>query len=239
MTRTVHPAHWPDKVMFAAMLLVLAGLLGALFALLRLAGLTIGRDLSDMLYAMPPVASLLLSLLTVAVGLIGMRGQSIAPLWFAVGTGILSVGMLGLVPLLSLVATGFMVRSHLEGEEDARDTPLHPSMWPDKALAASLLLFAAGAVALLQALLLFRDDLRVPDSLLVAQSVLGVVSLVAGLSCLYASFEVYRLRRAWAGYVGAFLAFASAGFVLIGPVLGVASFVLLQKARSEEEFVDG
>ena len=238
MPRTVHPAEWPDKVMFAAMLVVIAGALGSVFAVLRLAGLRIDRGLSDLLYITPPTLSLVLSGAMIVLGVFAIRHQAAIWVWLAIVAGILSMGMIGFVPLLSLVAIVFLVRSRLEGEETTLDErTVAPSVWADKALAASLLLFVGGLVSLFQAVLLFNDNMTAP-MLAETPQVLAGASLVAGAWCVYASFEVYRLRRAWTGYVGVALAIVTLGFLALGPALAVGAFVLLQRARAENEFDD-
>ena len=67
---------------------------------------------------------------------------------------------------------------------------------------------------------------------------LALVSAIAGLWSLYASFEVYRLRRAWTGYVSAGLSFMSLAVLLVGPAISIASILLLRKANAEDEFED-
>lgn len=237
MPRTVHPPEWPDKVMFAAMLQVMGGILGAAFAALQIAGLRVDREVMVHVGITPPVPALLLSLATFGLGLYAIRHQASVWVWISIATGILSVGMLGLVPLLSLVAVAFLLRSRAEGEETKHDDRIvHPSLWPDKALAASLLLFVAGGVALVQAYVIWRDVILLPAILRETPLALAALSLVAGLWCLLASFEVYRVRRPWVGHVGAALSLVSLGFLLVGPALGVAIIFLLRKAAGEKEF---
>lgn len=235
--RTVHPPEWPDKVMFAAMLQVIGGALGALFALLQLAGLRIDEGLAIHLAIVGPAPALVLSLVTIGFGLYGIRHQASVWVWVAIGCGILSVGMLGVVPIMSLVALGFLLRSRAEGEETKHDARIvHPSRWPDKALAASLLLFAGALVSLAQAYMVFADMVLLPTMLRDLPMGVAAASLVAGAWSLYASFEIYRVRRAWVGYVAVALNVVSVAFLLLGPALAVATFVLLQKARGEDEF---
>lgn len=237
MPRTVHPPEWPDKIMFAAMLLVIAGVLGAIFATLRIAGLTIDKGIADTLEVMGPEPGLVLSLATAALALHAIRHQAAVWAWLAVATAILSMGMLGLVPVLAFVAAGFLVRSRVEGEETIHDERrLHASLWPDKALAASLLLFVGGAILLLQALVVFRNDILLPEEVRGWSDAVAAASLAAGAWSLYASFEVYRLRRPWTGHVAAALNVATFAFAALGPALGIATFILLRKAGGEREF---
>ena len=237
MSRTVHPPEWPDKIMFAAMLCIIAGALGAAFAFLRLVGLRIDSDVSDLLYIMPAAASLVLSLATMALGIHGVRHQAAIWVTLAIVSGVLSMGMLGLTPLLCLIAVWFLVRSHAEGEETDHDERiLHASLWPDKALAASMLLFVGGIVSLFQAFLLFVDDFNMPRELDGILPFFAGGCFVAGIWSLYASFEVYRLRRAWTGYLAAALNVLTIAFFVAGPALALAAFVFLQKARGEDEF---
>lgn len=237
MPRTVHPPEWPDKVMYAAMLQVMGGILGAIFALLQLAGLRVDEEVLRHVGIVGPAPALVLSLATLVLGMYGIRHQAALWVWIAVATGILSVGMLGLVPLLSLVAMGFLLRSRAEGEETRHDLrTLHASLWPDKALAASMLLFVGAGVSLIQAYVVARDAILLPTLLRDVPIVLAFVSAAAALWSFYASFEVYRLRRAWTGYVSAGLTFLSLGFALIGPAIAIATIVLLRKAAAEAEF---
>lgn len=237
MPRTVHPPEWPDKIMFAAMLLAIAGALGAIFATLRLAGLTIDKGIADTLEVTGAELSLVLSLATAALALHGIRHQAAVWAWLAAGTAVLSMGMLGLVPVLALVAAGFLVRSRMEGEETTHDERrLDASLWPDKALAASLLLFVGGAILLLQALVVDRNDLLLPEEVRGASDAVAAASLAAGVWSVYASFEVYRLRRPWTGHLAAGLNAATFAFLVLGPALALATFLLLRKARGEREF---
>lgn len=238
MPRTVHPPEWPDKIMFAALLVVIAGALGAIFALLRVAGLRIDDGLPGLFSLVPPMASLVLALGMVALGVHGIREQAALWVWLAVGAGVVSMEMLGLVPVLSLVAAGFLLRSRAEGEVTRRDAPnLHASLWPDKALSASLLLFVAGLVSLFQAALLFAGAMT-PPFFHDAPLVLATLALVAGAAGVVASFEAYRLRHARLGYAAAALNVLGIGFVLIAPALALGAMVFLRKAERENEFED-
>ena len=237
MPRTIHPPEWPDKIMFAAMLQVMGGALGALFALLQLAGLKVDEEILRHVGIVDAGPALALSILTLAFGLYGIRHQASVWVWIAIGTGVASVGMLGLVPLLSFVAIGFLIRSRAEGEETKHDENiLHASLWPDKALAASMLLFVGGGVSLVQAYVIANDAVLLPAILNDVPMALAIVSLIAGLWSLYASFEVYRLRRAWTGYVSVGLTFMSLSFALVGPALAIATLTLMRKASAENEF---
>lgn len=223
--------------MYAAMIQVMGGILGTIFALLQLAGLSIDEEVLRHVGIVGPIPALLLSLATLALGVYGIRHQASVWVWIAIVTGILSVGMLGLVPLLSLAAVGFLVRSRAEGEETRHDgTILHASLWPDKALAASMLLFVGGGVSLVQAYVIAQDAILLPTILRDVPIVLALLSAAAGIWSLYASFEVYRLRRAWTGYVSVGLTFMSVAFALIGPVFAIVTVVLLRRAAAEGEF---
>lgn len=237
MPRTVHPPEWPDKVMFAAMLQVMGGTLGAIFALLQLAGLKIDDGVLIHVGIVDAGPALVLSLATLALGLYGIRHQAALWVWLAIATGVLSVGMIGLVPILSFVAIGFLLRSRMEGEETKHDHRTVPaSLWPDKALAASLLLFVGGLVALVQAFVVYADLVILPTMLRDLPMAVAFVSAIAGLWSVYASFEIYRLHRIWVGYVAAALELVSLAFLVVGPALAISAFVLLQKARGENEF---
>lgn len=240
MPRTVHPPEWPDKVIFAALLQVMGGILGASFALLQLAWLRVDEEILRHVGIVDAGPALILSISTSLLGIYGIRHQASVWVWMAVATGVLSVGMLGLVPLLSFVAVGFLLRSRAEGQETKHDeTILRPSLWPDKALAASVLLFVGGGVSLVQAYVIASDALLLPTVLHDAPMALAVVGVSAGLWSLCASFEVYRLRRAWTGYVSVGLLFTSLASMLIGPALAIATHFLMRKASAEREFEEG
>ncbi len=238
LTLPEHDPKWPDKVIFAAMLVVIAGALGATFAVLQLAGATIGAGVSSFLLITPPVVALPLCLAMIGLGVYAIRYQAAIWVRIAIGVGIASMGMLGVVPLLSLLAIVFLRMSRSEGEETVHDEHvMAASMWPDKALAASLLILVSAVVALFQAGLLFGANFTAPI-FKANPSILGLLDLAIGFWGLYAAHEVFHLRRAWAGYVAGGLAVLSLGFWVFGPILGVGAIMLLTQAEAEREFVD-
>ncbi len=239
MIAAEHDPKWPDKVIFAAMLVTIAGVLGAVFAVVQLSGATIGRNVSTLRLVTPPSLALVLCLAMIGLGVYAIRHQAAIWVWIGIGSGVASMGMLGLVPFLCLVAISFLIMSRMEGEETVHDAhTMHASLWPDKALAASLLILVTASVAIFQAGLLFTSNFTAPY-LKTSPGIVMFLNLVAGAWGFYAAHQVFHLRRAWTGYVAAVLGVLGLGFWIVGPALAIAAIVLLGKARAENEFTDG
>ncbi len=238
MAEAGHDPEWPDKIMFAAMTVTLGGGLAVLFSLLMSTGATIGNDIPGWLLPYPPWVGLLAGALMILLGTLAIRFQAAVWVWLGVVAGLISMGMLGLVPILSLVAIIFLVMSHVEGEETIHDDDTwDASLWPDKALAASLMLLVAGIVSLFQAGMLFADNLTAPlfpDT----PSTFAFINVVAGAIALYGAFEVFHVRRPWAGWLGAVAGVAGLGFYVLGPGLAITAMILLLLAHREDEFTE-
>ncbi len=229
--------EWPDKAMYAALLLVLGGTLGALFALVQLSGATIGGDVPRVFRVYPAGFSLGLSVLTIALGIVSFRYQASLYAYVGVATALGSMGALGLVPLIALFSVANLVLSRMEGEETLHDGRiLEAHHWPDKALAASLFLLVAGLAALLQGAAVAGGRFDHPVFLASTPAAGAAVDFVAGVSAVVASREVFLQRRAWAGWLGSGLAFLTFGFYVLAPALAMTASVFLALAGRESEF---
>ena len=108
-----HVPEWPDKAMFAALLLILGGALGILVEGLRQIATVKSGLPSGILDLYPSQLSLAMSGFTLIFGILSLRAQ--AALWGYLGaaTGLLSFAYSGLVPLLRLVALGMLLKIRL------------------------------------------------------------------------------------------------------------------------------
>jgi hypothetical protein len=231
-----HDPAWPDKAMFSAILLILAGFVGAAFEMARPL-IEVNQDKLPVLFTNDiPFYTVSLCLIVLASGVLSLRYQAAWPAYAGAIVGIVSLGVFGLVPGLSLVAIGMMVKSHLEGEETRLDgVQLHSSQWPDKAMAASLFLVVVGAIATTQGVLLLTGHFN--PILLTGQPMLaGVIGVVAGVAHFVAANRVYKLQSPWTGWVALSLGVLTMGFYLLGPIMAVVGMVLLLLAHREDEF---
>lgn len=231
-----HDPAWPDKAMFAAILLILAGLVGAAFELARPL-IEVDQDRLPSLFTDDvPGYTLALCLATVAAGILSLRRQAALFAYVGALLALLSAGVFGLVPGLGLLSVGMMVKSHLEGEETKDDgVELESSRWPDKAMAASLFLVVVGAIAITQGALMLTGHF---DPILWGSATLaGWLIIAVGALCLAAGRELYHVRRPWTGWAAFVLGIGTFGFYLIGPVMALAGMALLGLAHREREFV--
>ncbi|MEK6985455.1 MAG: hypothetical protein AABX89_03610 [Candidatus Thermoplasmatota archaeon] len=236
MPQSGHDPEWPDKAMFAALLLIVGGAIGLLVEILRLVATVNEPVVPGILEDYPTFLSALFAGLTLLFGILALRTH--AMLWglLGVATAFASLAYFGFVPFLGLVALAMLIKSKLEGEETRNDgITLHASQWPDKAMAASLFLFVGGAVILVQAILILLDNFQ-PVILKGMEAFVVPLDLAAALFCFGAAREVYKLRRSWLGTVGAIACIATLGLYALGPALGVLAIVLLRLADKEGEF---
>ncbi len=239
--------------MFASIMLILAGTMGTLFAAISpvvsfggclaseapgaaTAGECSASKIPAFLQDYPWWLQGALSLATLSFGFISLRAQRKRFTYVGCVTGIASLGFVGLVPILSLIAAGFVLLAHREGEDMKGTTQrFRAHEWPDKALAASLFLLVAGVLAALQGALILANAfgaVLLPS----AAWLEGSFDIAAGLWCGFAAWQVYHLRRSWTGYVAIGLACVSMGLYIMGPILAVTALVLLVKANREQEF---
>jgi hypothetical protein len=228
---------WPDKAMFAAILLMLAGALGLLFRLVY-DSLVINDE--DLLSLGEPTSvwGTLLCAATFIAGVMCLLRQAATYAYIGAACAVASLSVYGLVPALGFVAVVFMVLSHREGEETHNDgVELSPSLWPDKAMASSLFLVVVGGVALTQGLLILGDRFD-PVLLTEFPLVAGIGGIAIGLLALVAARETYHVQRPWLAWTAYLLSFATLGFYLIGPAFALVGMTLLGLAHREGEFTD-
>ncbi len=236
MVRQGHDPEWPDKIVFAGLTLILAGVAGVVFVGLQATTATVRELVPGILGTIPLWLSGSLSAATAGMGGLAIRHQ--AAVWVVVGaiTGVGSLAIYGAVPLLAVLALGFVVKGWREGEEMAHDDRRFEAKdWPDKAFAASALLLVAGVITLLQAALVFAGRFE-PLLFGAWPAVAGTWGVACGIACCWGARECFHLSRPWAGVVGAVAALAGGGFYVIGPLLGVATLELLRRAEREDEF---
>ncbi len=234
MARSGHDPSWPDKIVFANVLVVIAGALGILFAALRLGLGTVEQAVPGILEFVPAWWSLGWSSVAVAAGWQGIKRQAVRWTWFGVAAAVLSLAVFGLVGILGIVALTFVVKAKMEGEEMRDDEHLVPAdQWPDKALIAGLLLNVAAAVTGLQGVLMLVGRLAALGGLDIAW---GAVSLVAAVFLAWCASQVARLERPWPGIAGGIVAIGALGFYILGPVLGLVALELMRRAGGEGEF---
>jgi hypothetical protein len=231
-----HDPAWPDKAMFAAILLILAGFVGAAFELARPLIEVDQERLPTVFTDDIPGYTLGLCLATIVAGVLSLRRQAALFAYVGAVLAMLSLGVFGLVPGLGLLAVATMVKSHLEGEETRDDgVELSGSLWPDKAMAASLFLVVVGAIAMTQGILMLagRFDPIVWQSAALA----GWLAVAVAVGCFAAARELYHVRRPWMGWVAFVLGVGTLGFYAIGPVMALVGMLLLGLAHREQEFI--
>lgn len=233
------PAHdpvWPDKIMAAALLVVMGGILGAAFVVLRWSGATVHLDAAPLLEDWPNGLILTACASAVVLGVFGYIHQS----WLLTSLGILadvvSLGFLGISSLIGLVAVWPLVRSFAEGEETRLDRRrMHAHQWPDKAILASTLLTVGAVVALVHGILLVTDRVAAPEEL--PDRLWGAVSLLAGVVAAVAARQVFHMRHVWIAWTAVALLALCAAFYFAGPGIALVVALYLWLAQREGEFL--
>jgi hypothetical protein len=225
---------WPDKAMFAAILLMLAGIAGLVF---RMVHPLLVIDEDDMPGVGDPTATFttVLCAVTLLLGLWSFLRQAAWAAFAGAASAVASLAMYGLVSLLGLAAFVAAILSRREGEE-TRDDDVHlpASLWPDKAMAASLFLVVVGGIAITQAVLILKqryDPILIPNNTLA-----GGLGLFLGALCILAARETYHVRRPWLAWTAFIGSLATVGFFLVGPLYAIVGMVLLLLAHHEGEF---
>ncbi|HVM45120.1 MAG TPA: hypothetical protein VM582_04225, partial [Candidatus Thermoplasmatota archaeon] len=185
---------WPDKLLYGSVMIFVTGIVGVLHAALVLAfDITYSKNVPPLLRGWPAEATLALSAVALVCGIVAIRRLSIR--WGMAGAiaGFFSLALLGLASLFALVAAAFLLVAHREEEHRSDHTrQLGAEHWPDKSLAASLLLLMGGFVtlawggAVLAGLVNFGGGLA---------PTLGALEIVAGLLALVAAYFLYHQRE--------------------------------------------
>lgn len=226
---------WPDKHLYAALLLSIGAIIGALFATAAYAiPVTLSNDVKTNVAGWNWPFGVLLPAIALPLAVAAYRLRKPWLGFVAAGIEVASFGALGVSSLLGLVAIGFLIRARAEGEHANPATRgLHARHWPDKSLAASLLFAVAGLSLLVWGAVLVTGSLVLH---FLDHMLWGVASLAAGLIALAGAVLSYR-QRSFGFCVGAAVAVGmSLGFVVVGPALAMGAAVFLAQAKGEGEF---
>lgn len=231
-----HIKEWPDKILFAGMTLTMASFLGILFDIGRLGGITVDADWAGWLEGYPAGLSIVFNAFAMGFGVFAIKDQAWAPAVLGAVFAIASLGFLLIVPALAVVSLGFVLRGAKEGEEMTWDDYLvQAHLWPDKAIAASMLFFVGGVLAIVHGSFILADNMA-PLYAVETPGIQGVISIVLGLTAITGAYQTFHLQHSTGGKVAAACCFLSAAFGFMGPVFGIIGFMLVGMAEKEEEY---
>jgi hypothetical protein len=226
---------WPDKALYGSVMLFITGIIGIAYGMFTLAiDVQYADDVPHWISAYPRWITILLSAATIILSYVSLMERHTK--WAFLGglTGLGAFGMLGVGSLLSVIAILYALKSRAEGEDTNPETlRLTSDRWPDKSLAASLIMLMTGVVTLAWGAALYSGWLRTEMD---HQSLFGLCGIVVGLMCFYACIELYFQRAIWVGVVAGIGGLMTFGFYVVGPMLSGASLVLLLFAWKEREF---
>lgn len=228
---------WPDKVLYAATLLLLSAVLGIVHGVGFLAlDITLGEEIPWLLRAYPPEAVLAGSLVQAVCAGMALRRQRTG--WALAGAiaGIASFSLFGLGAVLALIALAFVLKARSEGEDVyGEEEMLDPELWPDKALAASTVLTVQGVLtmgwggAIASGALAFEGYMD--------PGTFGLLCIALGVLALLGAGLLYVQRGFWVGIAGCIGGVVALTGYLVGPLLAAGGLILLWQAWREEEFV--
>lgn len=226
---------WPDKLLYGSVMMLVTGFVGVLHAGLVLAfDIKYSDDVPALLRGWPAGVTLALSSIAAVSGIVAIKRLSI--LWGAIGAvaGFLSFALFGLASLFALVAAAFLFIAHREEEHRDTDTrELSAEEWPDKSLAASLLLLMAGVVTLAWGAGVLSGAVNFGGELAM---VLGALEILAALVAFAAAYLLYHQRSPVVGWVAGVAVVLAAGAYVLGPLLALGALVSLGLAHRELEF---
>jgi hypothetical protein len=230
-------ARGPDRLVFACLTLVIAGVVATLYGLVVMAGwANIGTGVLAFIRDYPAWLTVLGGLTAAVGGGVGFRTQRSLPAWVGVAGAVASMGLLGVAAGLGLVAAVMLGLSLAAGEERAlRGQPLAAAKWPDKAHGASLLLTVGALCAGAQGVMVLLGSME-PMLLRETPLVWGAFSLVAAGAMLVGAVRTFRLMGGRTGLAAAALGFASFSFYFAGPVLALLAANWIRLAYREGEF---
>lgn len=226
---------WPDKHLYAAILLILGAGIEAIFAVAaRVVPVTFASDAATSVAGWNWPFGILLPAAAVPLAIAAYQLRKPWMGFVAAGIEIASVGAFGIVPLLAVAALVFLVLARREKEHANPATrALHALHWPDKALAAALLLAVAALVSLVWGAMMLSGWLEIRSMDL---TLWGLASVLAGALAAAAAWLCYRQQGRALCVGAAVLVIATMGLVVVGPALGIGALALLAKARREGEF---
>lgn len=226
---------WPDKALYGSVMLFLTGIVGIAFAMFSLAiDVEYSSELPRILREYPGWLTILLSFLCLIFSYVSLSQRDTKYSILGGACGFAAMGMLGVGSLLSVIALGYALKARHEREDTNPDTlRLTSDRWPDKSLAASLLMMMTGVVSLAWGVALWTNWLRTEID---DQVLFGMSGVLVGLLCFFAAIELYFQRALWVGVVAGVGGLMTFGFYVVGPMLSGASLVLLLFAWKEREF---
>lgn len=231
---------WPDKSLYAAVLLFLTGFVGLLtWAVDVTVGVSYAPHVVHFLGWIPSWLVLMLSL--VAVGCAVQARRSHSDRWTLLGAAcaFLSVGFFGANAVLALVTVEFVRRARREGEmQNAATRCLHPDMWPDKLLAASLLMVIAGTMTVIWGLAV-AADLVTYEGYVNGRFFFGATSISVGVLGLMAARTLYVQTAPGFSFAATAAVALPVALWVVGPVLVLAALVLIVMGMREHEFGSG
>lgn len=233
---TLQKDLWPDKALFGSVLLVLTGFLGLVHGLLDLVGgVEFNVRYLPFLSGYPAWLTAALGAAAIALAIVSLRLRRIRFALVGAGLAFVSFGLVFLVPALALLSAAFLLRGRFEGEDTRPETlRLTARMWPDKSLAASLLLLLTGllTVGWWGGILLGNIEVEA----LGRPWAYATVGLVLGLLCLAGARTLYYQRAPWLGVAAALGGILGGAILVVGPLLSLVSLVLIGLAWREREF---
>lgn len=227
---------WPDKVLFAATILLITSVLGLLHGVAFTAlNITLSEEVPWLLRAWPPEAVLLLSLVEGIGAGLSLRRQQTEWALAAGVAGAVSFSMFGLGSILALVSLVFVGLARLEGEDaPSPGAAVDAETWPDKALAASTVLVVGGVLTVGWGLANAYEALTFAGYM--DQVAFGWLGVGIGLFALVAAWLLYRQQGALIGGLASLGMVAALGLYAVGPILGLAALYLIWQAHREDEF---
>lgn len=226
---------WPDKHLYAALLIVIAAVIGGLFAVVAYTvPVTTSSEIVTSVAGWNWPFGVLLPAIALPLALAAYRTRRPWLGFVAAGIEVASFGALGVSSLVAIVAIVLLFRARAEGEhENPATRDLHAHHWPDKSLAAALLFLVAAVSLLVWGGMLLSGwlDLRSMELTL-----WGVGSILASLVAFGAAVLCYRQQRFGACVVAAVVVAFSLGFVVVGPALALGAGIYLARAKGEGEF---
>lgn len=226
---------WPDKMLYGCTLLVVAAATGALAAIARsIVPLEVAADVPRFLLGWAPETTVALSAATAVLAVAALAHRDTRFAFAGAALAVLTFGLFGLGSLLAVVAGGFLVQARRE-DEHLNPVARHLSrrMWPDKSLAASLVLVVASVLSLAWGVALLAGWVAPQAS---SARVLGPLALLAAALAGSAAWTLYHQRAPWLGAAAALATMACAALWVVGPLLGTAALVLVTLAWREKEF---
>lgn len=227
---------WPDKRLYGATLLLVTGITGLIYGIAAgVFEISYSNRVPAWMAAYPAWAMTLGSTVAALMAIRSLHTRRAAPGIVGAVAGVLALGFLGIGSLLSLVALAFLVQSKREQEEVPAARSLAADLWPDKTLAASVLLLVAGAINAAWGSALLWGLAALPTYGMDARLIGGLI-LAAGLVGLLGAVLNQRQRAPALGVIGSVASAATLAGVFVTPLLGMGALVLVVLGLREHEY---